>query len=600
MSRKSPRLLRILRVRYRKTLARLDHHTPEWMRWITPYGTSIVAHGAVLIILGVFVFINTEKRPDDLALDANFPQQLREDELITAREADTAGDPFATEKTPEPPSLTLDPDPRKDAAPTVPQLTPTFQLAALVNTNAGIEPLSFAEVSKTSKKPGDTGGPISAPFAGRDLARKGSSNTIRKFGGTVRSEKAVQSGLEWVVRHQRDDGGWSLDCTHQCKNKPPCPKTPTMDTDTGATGLALLPLLGAGHIHNDPSSKYSTNVKKGIDWLVKHQKPDGDLFVGGTGITQMYSHALATMALCEAFAISGDEALKLPAQKGIDFIIASRCTTGVGGWRYTPGMEGDTCVFGWQMFALRSAALAGLKVPNSVVESCRSYLDEAAADPLKATYCYSPAENKGASIIMTAEGLLCRQYLGWPRDDPAMLQGAGMVFENLQRMAKMGIAEQARNNFRNIYYWYYATQLLHNLQGPAWEEWNATVREWLVKSQEHSKGCDDASWSPTRPINDFWGAQVGRHFLTCLSLLTLEVYYRYLPLYSEGDRDVADVLKAANPRGRSKDEKSNTARDAAEKLDRERAAKDKAGKDKPERDAAVKDEAMKGEAMKEK
>ena len=576
MSRNSPRFLRILRVRYRRALARADRYTPEWLRWITPYGTSIVLHGAALIVLGILVLSTGEKK-DDRALDADFPQQLTETDLITNTPADTAGDPFATEKTPEPPSLTLNPDPKKDNVPSVPQLTPTFKLAANINTNEGVEPPSFAEIPKATKN-GAAGGPLSAPFAGRDLARKGSSATIRKFGGTPKSERAVQSGLEWVVRHQRGDGGWSLDPSAQCTVKPPCPKSPAMDSDTGATGLALLPLLGAGHIHNDPSSKYATNVKQGLDWLVKHQKPDGDLFVGGTPITRMYSHALATMALCEAFAISGDEAIKLPAQKGIDFIIGARSKVGAGGWRYNPGDEGDTCVFGWQMFALRSAALGGLKVPNEVVESCRAYLDGAAADPLKATYCYAPQENKGASLVMTAEGLLCRQYLGWHRDDPAMLQGAGLVAENLNRVGKMGVVEMARNNGRNIYYWYYATQLLHNLQGPAWQQWNVLVRDNLVALQQHGKGCEDGSWDPIKPLSDAWGSQAGRHFLTCLSLLTLEVYYRYLPLYSEGDRDVADALKAANPRGRSQDAKSTAARAEAAKLDKERTMKEKAEK----------------------
>jgi len=577
MTRKGPRFWRILKVSYRRFFSRIDRNTPEWLQWITPYGTSLTLHGVVLVILGFFVYINQDPRPADQELDANFPQQLKEDELITSKEAVNAGDPFATTVTAEPPSLTLNPEKNpKEEILSVPQMDPKFTLAKTLNTTADSAAPSFAGLSTSTKGASTGGGPLTTPFASRGIARQG-SRTVQKMGGTVKSERAVQTGLDWVVRHQGPDGGWTLDPTAHCKGTPACPKSPAFQADTGATGLALLPLLGAGHSHTDPASKYKNEIQKGINWLIKHQKPDGDLWVGGSGLARMYSQAIATMALCEAYGISGDEALKDPAQKAIDFIIGARCKTGIGGWRYEPGQEGDTCVFGWQMFALRSAALSGLKVPNSTVERCREYLDKAAVDPFKSTYCYSPNEAKGVSMIMTAEGLLCRQYLGWHRDNPAMIQGSLLVFENLSKIAAMNADELAKNEGRNIYYWYYATQLLHNIQGPAWQQWNVVVRDSLVELQVKDKGgCDQGSWDPLRPLPDKWGAQAGRHYLTCMSLLTLEVYYRYLPLYSERDRDVADVRKAASPKGRGKDAESVGNRTKADKVDKERTEKEKA------------------------
>ena len=581
MSRKGPRIWRIIRVSYRRFFARIDRNTPEWLQWITPYGTSLTLHGVVLVILGFFVYINQDVPKADQELDANFPQQLKEDELISTKDAEIAGDPFETQKSLEPPSLTLNPEKNpKEEILSVPQLDAKFTLSKNLNTVADAEAPSFSGLHTGAKGAAAGGGPLSSPFKGRSLM-SGTKN-VRRYGGTVKSEVAVQTGLDWVVRHQGEDGGWTLDPSPHCKGSPPCPKTPAMQSDTGATGLALLPLLGAGHSHTDPASKYKNNIQKGIDWLVKHQKAeDGDLWTGGTAIARMYSHAIATMALCEAYGISGDEKLKGPAQKAIDFVIASRSKTGVGGWRYAPGQEGDTSVFGWQMFALRSAALSGLKVPNSTVERCREYLDKAAVDPFKSTYCYSPTEAKGVSMIMTSEGLLCRQYLGWHRDNPAMIQGTTLVFEDLSKIASMTPDQLARSEGRNIYYWYYATQLLHNIQGPAWQQWNVIVRDSLVELQVKEKGgCDQGSWDPIRPLPDKWGAQAGRHFLTCMSLLTLEVYYRYLPLYSERDRDVADVRKAASPKGRGKDEATAEARKKADKLDKDRAEKEKTEKPK--------------------
>ena len=582
MSRKKgPRFWRVVRVRYRRAMARIDRNTPEWMQWITPYGTSLTLHGVILLILGFAVYINSETPKAEQELDANFPQQLKEEELVTLKEADKAGDPFATQITQEPPSLALAPK-EKDEVLAVPDVS-TFKIASAFNTTPQVEAPSFAGVASGKKGAATGGGPMTSPFASRNALRKG-TKTVIGMGGTVKSEKAVNSGLDWMARHQRSsDGGWSLDPSAQCTVAPGCPKTPAMTSDTAATGLALMPMLGAGHIHTEPG-KYQKNVQRGLDWLISHQKPDGDLFIGGDGISRMYSHAIATMALCEAYGISQDEKLKVPAQKAIDFIIAARCKTGVGGWRYEPGQEGDTCVFGWQMFALRSAALSGLKVPNEVVQSCRDYLDKAAVDPFKSTYCYYPGQGEGGaktvSLIMTAEGLLCRQYLGWHRDNPAMIQGATLVVEDLTKIANMTPEELASAGGRNIYYWYYATQLLHNMQGTAWQQWNVTVRDSLVALQVTTKGCDMGSWDPIRPLADTHGKSAGRHFVTSLSLLTLEVYYRYLPLYSERDRDVEAVRKSANPRGRSRDANATAAREKADKVDKEQTTKDK-DKDKP-------------------
>ena len=178
----------------------------------------------------------------------------------------------------------------------------------------------------------------------------------------MHSEKAVEEGLAWIVRHQRANGSWSLNFQEQCQDQG-CPSQHVLDSDTAATGLALLPLLGAGYIHT-VKCRHQDAVRRGLEALIQHQQPNGDLFTGGPGISYMYSHAIATMALCEAYGISRDSHLKEPARQALAFIIAAQNPT-TGGWRYSPGQAGDTSVFGWQIFALRSGHLAGLSVPRT-------------------------------------------------------------------------------------------------------------------------------------------------------------------------------------------------------------------------------------------
>ena len=243
----------------------------------------------------------------------------------------------------------------------------------------------------------------------------------------------------------------------------------------------------------------------------------------------MYSHAIASMALCEAYGLSKEDRLKEPAQRAISFIVESQ-NKDDGGWRYFPGDAGDTSVFGWQMFALRSARLAGLEVPKTVTTACSYYLDLVATDKLRPRYSYMPGRSDTAT--MSAEALLCRQYLGWLRDSPAMVRGTAMVWDELRD-----------SNDRNIYYWYYATQLLHNMQNKAWKQWNVRVRDGLVAMQVGGDGCDRGSWSPIAPVPDRWGIRIGRLYQTSLSVLTLEVYYRFLPLYR-----TTEPMEAAAPK----------------------------------------------------
>ena len=341
----------------------------------------------------------------------------------------------------------------------------------------------------------------------------------------------MEDGLAWIVRHQRANGSWSLNFQEQCQGQG-CPSHHVMDSDTAATGLALLPLLGAGYIHT-VKCRHQDAVRRGIEALVQHQQPNGDLFTGPPGMAYMYSHAIATMALCEAYGISHDSRLKEPARRAMNFIIEAQNPT-TGGWRYSPGQAGDTSVFGWQIFALRSGHLAGLTVPRTTLRGCTDYLNLAAADTKKITYSYQP--NREATPVMTAEALVSRQLLGWPRNHPALIKGAGRVAANLES-----------NQERNIYYWYYATQLLHNLKNKDWEQWNPHVREELVKTQVKDDTCARGSWDPSQPRGDHWGQTAGRLFQTSLSILTLEVYYRYLPLYRTADTEGLDAAATVEP-----------------------------------------------------
>ena len=510
-----PRWIRVVRYRVRLVLSRFDRTAPLWLVWLPSWGTSLLVHGVALVILATTVLVANRVTDSRTDIDSRIIS-LADRDITSLVPADQSGDPFTEGSTDESPSLPVD-----GLGPGIgqPRLVAGLTFAPRLSTPERMSVGRQSGLSDTMLSPRLHTEDMTAPFSGRSGASK--AQLVRREGGTTASEKAVQDGLAWLMRHQRKDGGWSLDVRNECQLPPGCPEDVHVESDTAATGLALLPFLGAGHIHTQPS-RYQAQVQRGLDWLVSHQQKTGELFLGGQIHSQFYSHAIASMALCEAYGISKDARLQEPAQLAINFIAQSQNKYD-GGWRYSPGMEGDTSVFGWQMFALRSARLSGLNVPKNVLKGCVHYLDEAGSDKNRTTYGYLPGML--AKPTMTAEGLLCRQYLGWQHDDPRLVRGAAIVWTELQASSE-----------RNIYYWYYATQLLHNMQNKAWKQWNPRVRDGLVASQIGGQGCDSGSWSPLFPQPDVWGMKGGRLYQTGLSILTLEVYYRFLPLYRDDEK----------------------------------------------------------------
>jgi hypothetical protein len=233
----------------------------------------------------------------------------------------------------------------------------------------------------------------------------------------------------------------------------------------------------------------------------------------------MYAHAISTIVLCEGYALTSDRDLYDPAERAVSFIVGAQHRR--GGWRYAPNQPGDTSVIGWQLMALRSAKMAGFAVPEETFESAGRYLDQASADELGATYSYQPAG--GRTPTMTAEGLLCREYLGWPKDHPGLQTG-------VQLLVRDCLPSRAAPN---IYMWYYATQVMHHLGGDEWTQWNTAIRTALLEMQE-TQGHEAGSWDPRGGVSTIGNVDVaagGRIYMTALAICTLEVYYRHLPIY---------------------------------------------------------------------
>jgi hypothetical protein len=407
--------------------------------------------------------------------------------------------------------------------------------------------------------------PIGLALSGRERGMR--KSLLGRYGGNATTESAVHGALEWLKRNQRANGYWTLNGPYSDPGE--------AENKTSATALALLAFQGAGNTHlfnGDYKYDYKPIVKKGWEALLKQQSTDGQFLVENSPYYhQMYSHAQATIALCELYGMTHDSIYRGPAERAVKFCIKSQDPTG-GGWRYTPNTDSDTSVTGWFVMALQSAMMAGLEVPSSTMNNVTKYLDAAQDDNVnKATdeqrgsrYCYQP--HGYTNSAMTAEGLLCRQYLGWKRNDPRLISGVELLS-----------AQPVNDSDINVYYWYYATQVMHHMGGQYWQKWNEVMRQSVPQTQV-KKGAEEGSWDP---VGDKYGGQGGRLFVTCMRAFMLEVYYRHLPIYE----NVYDNKEVIPQGGESKDSKSEAPPDAsATKADTDQSTK--AAPDQPKPNAA--------------
>ena len=347
-------------------------------------------------------------------------------------------------------------------------------------------------------------------FVGR--SSKGKAALLKRMGGTDASEAAVARGLLWLKNHQLPDGSWNFNhiSSPQCDCTMPGRMT---NNPYAATAMAVMAFLGAGKTHE--SGEYQLEVRYGLDFLLAQgvRSGKGICYYGElTGPPTFYTHGLVTIAISEAYAMTGDTRLR-PAVTGAVEFLADTQDFG-GGWRYFPGQPGDTSVVAWQLMALKSAQFSRIAVPQKVFSGVDRFLGSTSS-MRGSRYAYLPDRSNFPTPSMTAAGLLSKMYLGAKENHGGMR--AGIQF----------LDEQGPDP-TDMYYNYYATQVLHHWGGPEWDRWNNVMREHLINTQIRD-GHATGSWD----VADRHGYVGGRVYMTTLALLTLEVYYRHLPLYQK-------------------------------------------------------------------
>ena len=320
---------------------------------------------------------------------------------------------------------------------------------------------------------------------------------LQESGGTPECEEAVMKSLRWLKKTQKADGSW--DSAHP----------------VAMTGFAILVFLG--HCETPASEEFGDAVTRGITYLVNiGLKNNGRLSnKDAASIQWVYDHGIATYALAESSTFCSKLDIEMPdldnvTKKAGDLIMQGQGDSGGWVYKFESTNSGDNSVGFWQIQALKACKHTGLWKDSAFSRVSRQALD-----------WLDKVQGKNGAI----------GYRNDATRSPGLTGGGVLAFQ----MWDKGSSSNARNGIKyirenmdfkwgdenaNLYYHYYNAQALINHSGKDWEDYNALVRDQLLKNQR-----PDGSWSQPGIKH---GA-VNDHMATCLATLMLEVYYRFLP-----------------------------------------------------------------------
>ncbi len=490
---------------------------PSWL-------ASFLLNVSIILILALFAYTTEKKNTVNLEASEVASVAL-EDISVNLEDFEPENSDVLESDMSESPSENFDADSEPLTIETD-ILTDSAQLFAGDTTSFDGE--QFAELTQSD---------LSSEIGGRGDNSK--NQLLRRYGGNAASEAAVELALDWIADHQWADGGWHLDHTigPTVNGRPRTSPHPgeLSEARFGATALALLPFLGNGQTHRN--GKHRKVVFNGLKFLMERITRRGKGLTYWDEDGEMYSHGLVAIVFAECYAMTGDEKLRDYVEGTLRFIEDCQDPVG-GGWRYGFREQGDTSAVGWQIMALKSGKLSGIEVKNKAFKLAKKFLDHVSTD-YGAYYGYQvkPVKTQNGNFdrtyrARTAVGLLCRMYLGWEKDRQGLKKGVQWLSDEGPDIRELG----DKVSVINMYYNYYATQVLKHYGGQEWREWNLAMRDFLVESQEKT-GPPKGSWH-FNPDGQYQ-APGGRLYTTALACMTLEVYYRYLPLYQE---DVTEAV----------------------------------------------------------
>ena len=311
-------------------------------------------------------------------------------------------------------------------------------------------------------------------------------------------DPAIENSLAYLARVQNEDGSFPE----------------SYGKSTGIPALVGMAWLSKGYMPTE--GKYSKELNRCIDYIVKHQNKEGLFVAGHAGSGPMYAHNIATLFLSE---VSGmvdpvrQEKITPALRKALSLLLRAQAVPKSdrhkGGWRYHPGSrDSDTSCSGWALMALRSAKLNGAPVPDKAIKDAVDYLIRHYD---KRDGCFGYTGTSDHKYSLTGMGLLCLELCGRHGSEET-IKSADFLLRNYRRIEK--------NSFE-FYGNYYNAQAMFQIGGRHWETYADWMYETYLKRQQA-----DGSWH---------SREAGKVYGTSIMALAFTVPYRQLPIYQRDE-----------------------------------------------------------------
>ena len=306
---------------------------------------------------------------------------------------------------------------------------------------------------------------------------------------TEAADRAIERGLEWLIKTQRQDGSWASDSgTH----------------DIGGTSLGLMAFMVKGHFPG--FGRYGEPLNRAKNYLLKKAEESQSGVMAG-----MYEHGLFTLAMSELWGMTADvednKKIQTALEKAVSVIL--RAQSPLGGWRYAarPDAGQDTSVTCTVFVSLASAQQAGILVPTETIQRVVSYLRDQVWNEKTGGFGYQG--KSGTTIACSAGGAYIAMLAGqrdteWVDSSVRFLESTPKAFN--------------REEIGYYYYaHYYAISAMVQAGDKQYAAWYPQIRDSLIKLQK-----PDGSWKekPDDYVSN-----------TPMAIIILGTPHCYIPVY---------------------------------------------------------------------
>jgi len=313
-------------------------------------------------------------------------------------------------------------------------------------------------------------------------------------------ERSIDKACQWLVKNQNKEG--SQKSSYAC----------------ASTALAGLAWMAAGSTPHEGT--YAKNILSALEYTLNCCAPNGFISENKSyGPSGMYGHGFSIQFLAQAYGMIRNDDLadrvKTTLRKAVRVTESSQ--NQYGGWNSSPNGaltdDGSGAIAVMQITALRAAESCGVQVRKQIIDKAKKYLLQMTND--KGWYAYNwhaRGDYGHGSIATTGAGMYMLGVLNL-QDDPKYAKGIKNVMDSLP----------GRGNEGTFGGWYaysifYASLAIFQHGGAEWHKWYPAMSSTLLRTQNA-----DGSWS------DSYGG-----VFVALSVLSLELPYRYLPMFQDG------------------------------------------------------------------